>query len=241
MSEAFPVKVIILAGGFGTRLQSVVKDLPKPMALVNGQPFLELLIRKLKGYGITDIVLSVGYMRDLICDYFGNGTVLGVTINYSAETSPLGTGGAIRTAMERFPAERYLVMNGDSLFDYDLDELLTFHQARHALLTIALAEVADKSRYGAVELDANGKITCFAEKGAAGDGLINAGVYLLEQQVREMFPAEVCSFEQDLLRPMVGDRLYGLPQQGFFIDIGLPEDYLRLNQLLKQTEYPVPV
>lgn len=219
------MKAIILAGGFGTRLKSVISEVPKPMAPVNGQPFLAILVKRLIRSNINDIVLSVGYNQEVIRDFFGDGSLLGVTIKYSAEESPLGTGGAIKAAMEQFPADRYLIMNGDSYFDNNVLELLAYHQTKQAAITLALAEVADKSRYGSVEINKDGTISSFSEKGADGSGTINAGVYVLERSVIKSFPDAVCSFESDVLPIMIGKKLYGFCQQGFFIDIGVPEDY----------------
>lgn len=219
------MKAIILAGGFGTRLKSVIVDVPKPMAPINDQPFLEILIKRLIRFKITDIILSVGYKQEIIRDYFGDGASMGASITYSAEASPLGTGGAIKAAMEAFPAERYLVMNGDSLFENDIPELLEYHRAKRAAITLALAKVADKGRYGSVETNSDGMISRFTEKGADGSGTINAGVYVLEQQVLRFFPSDVCSFESDVMQNLIGKGLFGVCQQGFFIDIGVPEDY----------------
>ncbi len=195
------------------------------MAPVNDQPFLKILINRLIRFNITDIVLSVGYKQEIIRDYFGDGASIGTSITYSAEDSPLGTGGAIKAAMEAFPAERYLVMNGDSLFENDIPELLEYHSAKRAVITLALAKVADKSRYGSVETDSNGMISRFTEKGADGLGTINAGVYVLEQQALRYFPGDVCSFESDVMQNLIGKGLFGVCQQGFFIDIGVPESY----------------
>jgi len=219
------LKVIILAGGLGTRLKSVIAEVPKSMAPVNGRPFLETLIKRLIQFNITDIVLSVGYMQEVIRDYFGDGSSMGVSISYSVENSPLGTDGAIKAAMEAFPAERYLVINGDSLFENDVQELLEYHRAKRAVITLSLVKVADKSRYGSVETNSDGMISCFTEKGADGPGAVNAGVYVLEQQVLSFFPGDVCSFENNMLQNLIGKGLFGLCQQKYFIDIGVPEDY----------------
>jgi NDP-sugar pyrophosphorylase family protein len=219
------MRAIILAGGFGTRLKSVIPDIPKPMAPVNGRPFLEMLIRKLRCQDITDIILSVGYKKEVIHEHFGDGSSMGVSINYSSEDSPLGTGGAINAAMNRFPADRFLVMNGDSFFDNDLSELLTYHLCKQARITLALAQVSDISRYGTVETNLNGSISCFIEKSGSGPGIINGGVYIMEERVKVSFPGEVFSFENDMLRKSIGKGLFGLRQQGFFIDIGVPDDY----------------
>ncbi len=219
------MKAIILAGGFGTRLKSVIPDAPKPMAPVNGRPFLEILIRKLLSYSVTDIVISVFYRHGMISAYFGDGASMGASIAYSVDASPLGTGGAIKAAMKRFPAARYLVMNGDSYFEHSVPELIEFHQRKNAVLTMALAEVADRSRFGSVELHTDGAISCFIEKGADGRGTINAGVYVLERKVMDFIPGDICSFERDVARNLIGKGLFGLHQRGSFIDIGVPEDY----------------
>lgn len=195
------------------------------MAPVNGRPFMEILIKRLIQFNISDIILSVGFKQEIIRDYFGDGASMGGSITYSAEESPLGTGGAIKSAMERFPSDRYLVMNGDSLFENDVQELLEYHRTKKAVITLALAEVTNKSRYGSVETSSDGVITRFTERGADGPGTINAGVYVLEQQVLSYFSRDICSFENDIFPEMVGKGLFGHQQNGFFIDIGIPEDY----------------
>lgn len=219
------MKAIILAGGFGTRLREVVADIPKPMAPVNGRPFLEMLIARLRCRGISDIILSVGYRKESIIDHFGRGESMGVSISYSPEDTPLGTGGAIRAAMDGFSDERYLVMNGDSLFDADPTELIRFHLNRQASISVALANVPDKGRYGAVETGPDDAVSRFAEKSEGGPGCINAGVYVVEKRVMADIHTHVFSFENDVLRCSIGKGLYGLRQDGFFIDIGVPADY----------------
>lgn len=225
------MKAVILAGGFGTRLKSVIADIPKPMAPVNGHPFLEILVKRLVRRGITDIVLSVGYKQEVVSDYFGNGSSIGATINYSPEDFPLGTGGAIHKVMVQYPDDLYLVMNGDSFFDNNIPELLAYHHAKQANITLALTEVTDKGRYGSVDLSPDGVICGFAEKGGSGLGLINAGVYVLEHRCKDYFLEKVCSFENDILPEMIGKGLFGIHQQGAFIDIGIPEDYHAFCQL----------
>lgn len=225
------MKAVILAGGFGTRLKSVIADIPKPMAPVNGRPFLEILVKRLVCRGITDIVLSVGYKQEVVSDYFGNGSSLGAIINYSSEDTPLGTGGAIRKVMEQYDDDLYVVMNGDSFFDNDIPELLACHHSKQASITLALAEVADKSRYGSVDLSPDGAVCGFAEKGGSGFGLINAGTYVVGRRSKDFLPEGVCSFENDILPGMIGKGLFGIHQKGAFIDIGIPEDYHSFCQL----------
>ena len=229
---------IILAGGFGTRLQPVVPDRPKPMAEIDGRPFLEYLILQLRGQGLRDIVLSVGHMADLIENHFGDGGRLGVSITYSREERPLGTAGATKLAASAklatsaTPGERWLVLNGDSIFDIRFDRLLSGHSERKAAATIALARVDDAARYGNVALDAEDRVTAFTEKGdsSAGDPLINAGIYVLERDAIEQIPADrAVSLEREVFPTLVGDGLYGVPLDGAFVDIGVPDDYARLR------------
>jgi D-glycero-alpha-D-manno-heptose 1-phosphate guanylyltransferase len=228
------VKAIILAGGFGKRLKSVIRDIPKPMAPVNGRPFLEILVKRLMRFNITDIVLSVGYKQEVIREYFGDGSSMNASFNYSAEDIPLGTGGAVKAAMERFPSKHYVVMNGDSFFDNDIPKLITCHEINQANITMALATVDDTSRYGSVEINPDGEIARFSEKGKSGPGIINAGVYVVEQHVKDFFSENVCSFENDVLMNMIGNGLFGLCQPGLFIDIGVPDDYERASAFFEQ-------
>jgi len=232
------MKGVILAGGFGTRLKSVIADIPKPMAPVNGRPFMELLVKRLVCMGIADIVLSVGYKQEVIQDYFGNGSFIGATITYSSEEAPLGTGGAIHKVMEEYPDDLYLVMNGDSYFDNNIPELLAYHHEKQANITLALAEVVDKSRYGSVELCPDGAVCGFAEKGGSGLGLINAGMYVVERRCKDFFSEKVCSFENDILPKMIVKGLFGIYQQGAFVDIGIPEDYHAFCQRYLYTKGP---
>jgi NDP-sugar pyrophosphorylase family protein len=219
------MKTIILAGGFGSRLKSVIADVPKPMAPVNGRPFLELLLQKLRCCGMTDIILSVGYKMEVIRDHFTDGVPSGMSLSYSEEASPLGTGGALKAAMVRYPDDCYLVLNGDSLFDCDLLELIRYHRSKRAAITMALAHVEDIGRYGSVVTAPDGAIARFTEKSGSGPGTINAGVYVIEGGVMSSIPGEVFSFEKDVLLASVGKGLFGLRQEGFFIDIGVPADY----------------
>jgi mannose-1-phosphate guanylyltransferase len=136
------MKALILAGGFGTRLGGVLRDVPKPMAPVLGKPFLEHQIRRLKEFGITEFVLAVHHMSDKIKSYFGNGLRLGVDITYSEEDSPLGTAGAIKKA-QRYIDDTFLVLNGDSYFDVDINKLLDFHKSKSSKFTIALTNIKD--------------------------------------------------------------------------------------------------
>lgn len=226
------MNAIILAGGLGSRLQEVIRGVPKPMAPVGGKPFLEYLLLQLKGWDIKDILLSVGYKKEVIRSYFGNGRQLGLEIEYSEEDTPLGTGGALKKALLAGSNSTYsIVMNGDSFFAVNLPDLIAFQQGKPALLTMALVEAADKSRYGGVELSADGEITAFKEKGLKGPGLINGGFYLIHRDLAEYIPEGQTSLEKDVL-PVIKHKhlVYGKVCRGFFIDMGLPEDYRWLDQ-----------
>lgn len=228
------MQALILAGGAGTRLRSVLGDnLNKPMAPVAGKPFLEYLIMRLQRQGIDDIILCVGYKADLIQSYFGDGARWGVHLSYSRETDFLGTGGALKLAESLIHGDAFYVLNGDSFFDVDLAALARFHQAVGAQATLALASVENAARYGAVRLDAEtGRIVEFAEKDETPRaGLINGGVYLLTRAALDQTPAgQVCSLEREVFPALLAaGALYGQPCSGFFIDIGVPADYARLQ------------
>jgi len=223
------MKAVILAGGLGTRLRGVLGDLPKPMAPIGGKPFLEYLVRQLCRLGIRDIIFATGYKGEAIASHFAGGAAWGARISYSAEKTPLGTGGAVREAMGTSESDRYLVLNGDSFFDLDFASLLDFHHRKNALASIALRQLPDTGRYGRVEISPDGDITSFREKEAGGAGLINSGVYLFERGILSRFPAGPFSLEGEVLPKLIGNGLYGMIQQGFFIDIGIPEDYFRIS------------
>ncbi len=219
------MQAVILAGGMGTRLKSVVSDMPKPMAPVNGKPFLEYLMRQLIRSNIRDVILSVGYKWEVIRDYFGNGADRGLNIQYAIEIEPLGTGGAIREASRLVTEDSFLVMNGDSFFDIDICSLIQYHRAMQANVTLALVAMENISRYGNVELDSNSEIINFHEKKRVGQGLINAGIYVLDSDFAHQIPHGSISLEKDVLPRRIGEKIFGAAHKGYFIDIGIPEDY----------------
>ena len=225
------MEAIILAGGFGTRLKSVVADLPKPMAPINGRPFLAFLLDSLQEKGFTRIILSVGYRSAAIRDYFGS-SYRGMAITYAVESSPLGTGGAIALAMKLAKQEAIFVFNGDTYLEIDAVALLACWQ-KTQLPMIVVRHVPDAGRYGRVESD-HGRITSFHEKGEAVEGLINAGCYILPKTVFDDFELPVAfSFETDYLpHALQHGSLMACPCDGLFIDIGIPEDYSKAQQLL---------
>jgi D-glycero-alpha-D-manno-heptose 1-phosphate guanylyltransferase len=222
------VKAIVLAGGLGTRLARVTGEIPKPMAPIASRPFLAYLLDYLIGQGSETAVLAVSYKWEVIREHFGS-VYRGMPLKYSVEDEPLGTGGAIRQALGLIPDDEVVVLNGDTLFRVDLESLAKTHRNSMARLSIALKPVADCGRFGRVELTADGVITNFLEKSAAGPGWINGGIYMLERRLFSDFPMPArFSFEQDLVEPNI-DRIRPLAFQSdaYFIDMGIPEDYER--------------
>lgn len=221
------IEVIILAGGFGTRLQSVVNDVAKPMALINNKPFLAYLIEYLKSFGIERVILSVGYKRESIQAYFKN-AYQGVDISYSIEETPLGTGGAIKKALQMVDSRKILVMNGDTFFDLEIPQFV--ESMNHEAIALALKPMVDFNRYGSVVLQ-KGKVIAFEEKKAQKEGLINGGVYLIDRTIFHNTFEEVFSFESFLQDQQ---SIGGYISEGYFIDIGIPEDYLKAQHDFKE-------
>lgn len=231
------MRVFILAGGFGTRLRDKVPDMPKSMAPVAGKPFLEWQIMLLNTQGFSEIVMCLGYRSQQIVDYFGDGSKLGVDIDYSIENEPLGTAGAILNASS-FINETFMVINGDTFFDMDLQSLREFHEAKKAELSLSLTMVEDVSRYGSVLIDINNRVLEFNEKNpdVKGFGYINAGVYILEPLVLEsIFLNKPVSLENDIIPSIINKgSVYGLIADGFFIDIGTPNSYEAAQHYFKR-------
>lgn len=221
------VEAVILAGGTGTRLRSVVSEVPKPLAPVKGEPFLGWQLRELEKQGVRRVVLSVGYMAGKIRETIGERHG-GIDILYVQEEEPLGTGGATRLALRKIGTSHCFILNGDSFFDVDLAAMEREHLDRRADFTLALKPMEHCGRYGAVNVEA-GRVVAFAEKSREGAGLINGGVYLTPSDLLEKrgLP-ERFSLERDFLTPMCESLLFHAHIcEGFFIDIGVPEDYLR--------------
>lgn len=221
-------EAIVLAGGLGTRLRSAVPDLPKCMAPVAGKPFVDHVIAYYKKQGIRRFVFSLGYLHEVIEAHLL--TVLDSNeMEFVIEDEPLGTGGAIRKACTAAQSASVLVLNGDTLFKISLPELDQHHQQHRADCSLCLKPMREFDRYGVVELDANAHIHSFQEKKYYPEGLINGGVYALEVNsfLGEEMP-EKFSFEKDYLEQYYRKRrMTGLVQNGYFIDIGIPEDFNR--------------
>ena len=220
------MEAIILAGGFGTRLREVVPDFPKPMAPVAGRPFLEILLTSMSRQGFRHVVLSLGYMADKVISHFG-GHFADIELDYEIELTPLGTGGALRQAMVRCNADHVFVFNGDTYLNLEAQDVED-HWQKHRAPIIVACEVPDTARYGRLDTD-RGRVFGFAEKGVTGPGLINAGCYVLPTDILNDFPlGESFSLEADFLVNIVGKQRFDLfVSNDHFIDIGMPEDYVR--------------
>jgi len=224
---------VLLVGGMGTRLRSVVPDTPKPLAAVGSKSFLELLIRQLHDQHIRRVVMCTGYRAEQIESHFEDGRRYGVYIHYSRELQPQGTGGAIKLAEAHLQAmARFIVMNGDSFMEMNFANLLKFHEDKKAILSMAVRRVPNAGRYGTVELDVDQRVIAFREKtGLEMAGIVNAGVYVFNCEVLQMISHSPCSLEKDILPKLLDRGVYALEQHGEFIDIGTPEDYARAQQM----------
>jgi len=224
-------EAIVLAGGRGTRLQPLVSDVPKPLAPVAGRPFLAWVLDHLAANGIRRVVLATGYMSEKIEEAIGR-EWRSMTVDYSVETRPLGTGGAVRQASGKLHGDDAHVLNGDTFLDFAPAAFAAAVARAGASIGVALARVDDVSRYGAVEC-AGDRIVRFREKGGSGPGRINAGCYFLTAGALAALPAaDAFSFEADVLAPMTAEGLVsGYGETGRFIDIGVPGDYRRAQSL----------
>ena len=222
------MEAIILAGGLGTRLRSAVPDLPKCMAPINGVPFISYLIDNLINEGVTNFIFSLGYKSELFISLLEEKLPMK---NYLIviEDEPLGTGGAIKLACKKAKDENVIALNGDSLFKVILKELMQFHLEKKSRCTLALKPMQNFERYGSVEIDAVQKINSFKEKQFITKGCINGGVYAIEvASFLQKSLEDKFSMEQDYLEKYSGEgNFYGFVHEGYFIDIGIPEDFVR--------------
>ncbi|HEB7591968.1 TPA: nucleotidyltransferase family protein [Campylobacter coli] len=214
------MQAIILCGGLGTRLKSVIKDIPKPMAPINDKPFLEFIFEYLKKQAIKEVILAVSYKYEVIQEYFKD-EFLSIKIKYSIEKEPLGTGGAIKEALKFIKNEAY-VLNGDTFFDIDLTKL----KLNGNRICLALKQMNDFDRYGTVNVDKHGFVISFEEKVFKKQGLINGGIYLLTKDIFNEFDLEKkFSFEEFLRENYEKLKAKAHIFDDYFIDIGVPEDY----------------
>jgi D-glycero-alpha-D-manno-heptose 1-phosphate guanylyltransferase len=227
-------EAIILAGGLGTRLRSVVSDVPKCMAPVNGKPFLHFIINQLMQQGVDKFIFSLGYKHEIIEDWL-NVQYAMHHMQCSIELVPLGTGGAVKLACKKSVSKNVFVLNGDTFFNINLGRLAALHEKMNADCTLCLKPMQDFDRYGVVELKNDDTIASFKEKSRYKEGLINGGIYALNREkfIHEVLP-EKFSFEKEYLEKYYSKRkMYGLVQDDYFIDIGIPEDYEKAQQDLE--------
>lgn len=221
---------IVLAGGLGTRLRSVVKDVPKPMADINGIPFLRLLLDELHRQGITHFILAIGHKSEVIQDYFSS-QELAYKVSFSVEKQPLGTGGALKLALRQTSSKVVLMVNGDTFFRIDIQQFVERSIVLNKTCTIALKRIFNSERYGNVTVE-DEVIVKFEEKGFREETLINGGIYLIDVdqfnklEIGEKFSLETDFFERNVQKRIIG----GIEMNGYFIDIGIPEDYERAKQ-----------
>lgn len=224
------MQVIILAGGQGTRLKSVVSDRPKVLSPVAGKPFLHFIIRYLQKQGVTEFIFSLGYMANQVIDFLEEGYP-DLQYQYYIEETPLGTGGGLKKAMELATETDVLIVNADTYFDVPLTSMFNSHKATNATCTVSLKPMTDFDRYGCVEMDAANTITSFKEKQFTHQGLINGGYLIINKdyylQATKGLP-EAFSFEKDVLEKNLHQMVVkGFVSDGYFIDIGIPEDYAK--------------
>jgi mannose-1-phosphate guanylyltransferase len=223
------MQALVLAGGEGTRLRPLTLTVPKPAMPLAGRPFLTFMLDWLAGHGVTEAILSCGYRSDGVRRVLGD-IYEGMRLRYVIEEEPLGTAGPVRLAAdEGVLADRFLVLNGDTLTDFDLSAELAQHERTGAQGTLALAAVEDTASYGVVPTDADGRVVEFLEKiDDPPTNRINAGAYVLDAAVAERIePGRSVSFEREVFPAMAADGvLYGYPAEGYWIDIGTPDRYL---------------
>ena len=222
---------VILAGGLGTRLRSAVPDLPKCMAPVAGKPFLFYVIKYLQQQGVEHFIFSLGYMHEIISQWLSK-NYPNLQYSLSIENEPLGTGGAVRLALQKATSRQVLIVNGDTLFTADIQKLVQIHHKNEAACTLALKPMKDFSRYGVVEISGKGQILSFKEKSFYSYGLINGGVYMLDvKRFLQLDLPQKCSFEKDYLEKYCQtEKMMALEQDEYFIDIGIPEDFKKAGR-----------
>ncbi len=232
------ITAVVLAGGFGTRLRSVVRDVPKPMAPIKGRPFLEHQLDYWIDSGVEKIILSVGYMKEKIINHFKS-SYRGIAVEYSEEDSPLGTGGATRKAAQNL-RNPFLLINGDTFFPVCLGDLLKFHTEHGSKWTFSLFRADDSNRYKGFTVNQTGELYPFDDGFQSSRAfLANGGVYILDPSVFEQLrlaPEKNISLENEVI-PMFlgkGGKIFGIEFDSSFIDIGTPEDYVNVDRFLDE-------
>ena len=227
------MEVIILAGGFGTRLREEIKDIPKPMAPIQGRPFLDYLLTQISTYQVSKVILCTGYKHEIIENYFGK-FFNNIPICYSVEKEPLGNGGAVKQALSLISADSCLIINGDTFFNIDLAALWQYHIKKSSDFTIALKQLTNFNRYGTIQRQED-RIIAFEEKRLCKTGEINGGIYVIRKDIFNKYSLKkTFSLEKDFLEKYVNELVVcGKVFNDYFIDIGVPTDYHQAQQSLK--------
>ncbi len=252
------MKGIIIAGGAGTRLRPLTYTRPKPLIPVVNKPFLEYQVELLKRHGIDEIIFCTNYMADQIAAHFGDGSRFGVTMHFVNEEQPLGTAGAIKNAQSVAGRDTFVVLNGDILTDFDISEIIAFHQEKNAMVTLALKEVPSPSPYGVIDTDDEGRVLEFREPSEAqkkalaanpnieptGVDYINAGIYIMQPEALDHIPTgRPVSIERETYPQLLGagKPIFAIAGDGYWLDIGRPEQYRQATEAILSREIAVDV
>ncbi|MFC0453711.1 sugar phosphate nucleotidyltransferase [Rhodococcus jostii] len=235
---------VVLVGGKGTRLRPLTLSAPKPMLPTAGLPFLQHLLARIGAAGITHVVLGTSFKAEVFEEYFGDGSKLGLEIDYVTETEPLGTGGGIRNVLPKLRGDHTMVFNGDVLGGTDLGAILDTHRTRDADVTLHLVRVGDPRAFGCVPTDADGRVTAFLEKTQdPPTDQINAGCYVFKREIIEQIPAgRPVSVEREVFPSLLADgaKVYGHVDSSYWRDMGTPEDFVRGSADLVRGIAPSP-
>ncbi|HOL18079.1 MAG TPA: NDP-sugar synthase, partial [Bacillota bacterium] len=229
------MKAVIMAGGEGSRLRPLTCDKPKPMVPVMNRPLMEYTVELLRLHGLRDIAVTLQYLPEQIKEHFGSGDSFGVNLHYFVEEEPLGTAGSVKNAAS-FLDETFIVISGDALTDFDLNEALYFHRARGAMATLVLKAVDNPLEYGVVMIDPDGRINRFLEKPGWGEvfsDTVNTGIYILEPEVLSLVePGKMVDFSKDIFPRLLAQKepLFGCVLDGFWCDVGDIREYLRAHR-----------
>jgi mannose-1-phosphate guanylyltransferase/phosphomannomutase len=252
------MKGIIIAGGAGTRLRPLTYTRPKPLIPVVNRPFLEYQVALLKRHGIDEIIFCTNYMADKIAGHFGDGSAFGVSMRYAIEEQPLGTAGAIKNAQNIAGRDTVVVLNGDVLTDFDISSVIQFHKDKQALVTLTLKEVPSPSPYGVIITDEEGRVREFREPSEAqkkalaanphvprtGVDYINAGIYVMEPEALDAIPTgRPVSVERETYPRFLeqGAPIYAIVRDGYWLDIGRPEQYRQATEAILNRDIAVDV
>lgn len=241
------MKAVVMAGGEGSRLRPLTINRPKPMVPLVNKPVLFHILELLKRHGITQVVITLQYMADMVQDYFGDGSAMGMEISYSIEEIPLGTAGSVKNA-QKYLDDTFIVISGDAVTDFDLGAIVQYHRAKNAVATLTLYRVPNPLEYGVVILNGEGRIQEFQEKPSWGQVIsdtVNTGIYVLEPEVLDLFEAgKPFDFSKDLFPILLarGDPLYGYVSDGYWCDIGNIQEYIRAsNDMLEERVHLEPI